>query len=79
MLLAKNLAENRNTRQRNSYKGKRVNPELRHFPVKSEKSQRCQVCYKNGFRVVTNIMCEDCMVNLCVGECYKKYHLDNGY
>ena len=73
ILVISKIRTDRNSRQRNSMNGTVVNG-MRHFPIKDEESSgRCSVCHVFGKRKVTNIMCSDCKVHLCIGYCYEKY------
>ena len=45
-----------------------------HWPEK-RKAGRCRECSKKGKRSEPRTGCSVCDVNLCIGDCYKDYHL----
>lgn len=50
--------------------------QILHLCDKSDKSQRCVTCHKNGKRSETNHFCTTCKKFLHTGECFKTYHLN---
>lgn len=45
-----------------------------HFPVKTDKKQRCKLCHAAKVRRSTTWRCNSCNVHLCFEGCYLQYH-----
>jgi hypothetical protein len=52
------------------------NNELTHMPKFQDKSGRCKACSKTGVRRESKIVCATCNVNLCVRDCFLRWHKD---
>ena len=52
----------------------RLNKNLNHAIIRGNKYQRCRVCYRNGKRKDTKLLCKSCNMPMCAVECYGLYH-----
>ncbi len=41
--------------------------------------RQCVVCSSHNLRRVTQYMCSDCNVSLCIVDCFKDYHTKTNY
>lgn len=51
-----------------------VTSNMGHFPIKGKKRNRCAQCSKQKKETKTWILCGDCNIPLCLGDCYKNFH-----
>ena len=68
------IGKSQSSRKRQAPQEATVADDVDHWPEK-RKSATCKECSKRGKRSEPRTGCGVCDVNLCIGDCYKKYHV----